>query len=395
MKKIGIVTMVGYDNYGNLLQNYAVTKLIEDMGYQAITLNSEREANELEISKIVTKWEKIRPYYLRRYIKSKAFQLFGCKSTIDFFPINIFKLLKNKNEFEKCKEHRFKKFKEFRRRYIPYESVPVDDIHFSEKDYVAFVCGSDVVWHPTYHQNKTNDFLGFASQYKRIALAPSFGVSQIPEDRKESYIEWLNGIKYLSIREEAGASIIKDLIQKEVEVLPDPTLSVEAEHWRSISEKPVTILNKPYILCYFLGNVTIEYLRWIKKCAKQKGKEIICVYDSNWLQYYATNPSEFLWLIDHADSVFTDSFHGVVFSLLFHTPFVAFRRVEEGLSIFSRIESLLKCMKMENREFGKTKLDQFDKLNFNYVDERIGYLKEKEKIFLKNAIKEIEEKSDR
>lgn len=382
--------MVGYDNYGNLLQNYAVTKLIEDMGYQAITLNNECKEKELETSKIVTRWEKIRPSYLRRYVKVKAFQLIGCKNTMDFLPVNAIKLLKNKNKFQKCKELRLEKFQKFRGKYIPYEPKSVNNTDFLEKDYMAFVCGSDVIWHPTYHYNKTNDFLGFAPQYKRIALAPSFGVSEIPENRKDLYKEWLKGIKYLSVREKAGAAIVKDLIQKDAEVLPDPTLSIEVDHWRSISEKPAIFPNKPYILCYFLGNVTIEYLRWIKRCAKQKGKEIVYVYDSNLLQYYANDPSEFLWLIDHADSVFTDSFHGVVFSMLFHTPFVAFRRVEEGLSIFSRIESLLQNMNMENREFGKIGVNQFDKLDFKYVDDNIKRMRGKEKKFLWNAINIIE-----
>lgn len=393
MKKIGIVTMVGYDNYGNLLQNYAVTKLIEEMGYQAITLNNECKQDRFENSKVLTRWRKIRPSYLRRYVKAKAFQLIGCKNTIDFFPVNIIKLLKDKNKFQKCKELRFEKFQKFREKYIPYEPVSVDNTYFLEKDYEAFVCGSDVIWHPTYHNNKINDFLGFAPQYKRIALAPSFGVSEIPEDRKESYKEWLKGIKYLSVREKAGAAIIKELIKKDAEVLPDPTLSIEVDHWRSISKKPVSFPNKPYILCYFLGKVTIEYLRWIKRCAKQKGKEIVYVYDSNLLQYYVTDPSEFLWLIDHADSVFTDSFHGIVFSMLFHTPFVAFRRVEEGLNIFSRIESLLQKMNMEKREYGKIELDQFDKLEFEDIDEKIKCMRKKEKSFLENAVKEIKERS--
>lgn len=390
MKKIGIVTVVGYNNYGNLLQNYAVTKLLQDMGYGAVTLNNECIEDSAKSFEDMKKWEKLQPYYLKRYFRVKAFQKIGSKNTKDFYPLNMLKLFKNKKKFQQCKELRLEKFREFRKCYIPYEPLSVEDRHFSEKDYMAFVCGSDVVWHPRYHYNKKNDFLGFAPRSKRIALAPSFGVSEIPENRQEDYKIWLNGIEHLSVREKSGAEIIKSLIKKEAEVLPDPTLMIDTKHWREISRRPDNTPDKSYVLCYFLGNVTLEYSTWIEQCTKMTGKEVVSVCDADFLQYYAMDPSEFLWLIDHADAVFTDSFHGVVFSMLFQTPFVAFRRVEEGLSIFSRIESLLQCTKMEEREFGKVEVNQFDKLDFKCADEKIEKLKEKEVAFLKKAFNEIE-----
>ena len=390
MKKVGIVTTVGYDNYGILLQNYAVTKLIEDMGYQAVTLNNDLEEQEEESDKQVKSLNKLRLYYVRRYFKVKLFQALGCKNTADFLPQNLIRILGKKRTFYRCRELRYRKFKKFRSDYIPYETLPIENSGFLESDYTAFVCGSDVIWYPKLHYNKINDFLGFTPRYKRIALAPSFGVSEIPEERKESYKKWLDGIKYLSVREKAGAAIIKDLIQREAEILPDPTLSIKAEHWRSIAKKPDVIPHKSYVLCYFLGNVTHEYLKWIKECARVDKKEIVWVYDVNYLQYYATDPSEFLWLLDNADAVFTDSFHGIVFSMLLHTPFVAFRRIEEGLSIFSRIESLLHCMNMEEREYGKIGVNQFDKLKFDLIDDKIKQLRKKECDFLNKAFQEIE-----
>lgn len=392
MKKVGIVTTVGYDNYGNLLQNYAVTKLIEDMGYQAVTLNNELEEHDTASFEQVKGLSKLRLYYVRRYLKVKFFQAVGCKNTADFFLPNLIKIIKRKKSFQECRDKRYKKFKKFRSDYIPYESLPIESSDFRESDYTAFVCGSDVVWYPTYHYNKVNDFLGFAQPYKRIALAPSFGTSEIPPNRQEDYRTWISGIKYLSVREDAGAEIIRNLTGREAEVLPDPTLSISANHWREISKKPKNVPENSYILCYFLGNITSEYAKWIKKYKKLKGKEIISIYDASFLQYYAIDPSEFLWLIDHADAVFTDSFHGIVFSMIFHTPFVAFRRVEEGLSIFSRIESLLHCMKMEAREFGKVTFNQIDQVDFGYINEKINKLRGKEISYLQNAFSEIDKK---
>lgn len=390
MKKIGIITMVGYDNYGNLLQNYAVNRLLEDLGYQAVTLNNEVKEDAHMVLPQIGILEKIRPGYLRKFFKVRANQLMGCKNTSDYTWSSMIRLFKNRKDFLKCKEKRLESFKAFRKKYIPYEPLPVCDEYFPEEDYFAFVCGSDVIWYPRYHYNKENDFLGFAQEYKRIALAPSFGVSELPSQRKDAYRVWLEGIKYLSVREDAGATIIKNLIRREVPVLCDPTLAIDVNYWRDMSKKPVGIPVKSYILCYFLGDMTSEYSKWIKECAHLKEKEIICVYDANFLQYYATDPSGFLWLIEHASAVFTDSFHGIVFSILFHIPFIAFQRKEDGLNIFSRIGSLLHRLNMENREFGKVEINQFDKLDFDGVDDKIAVMRERERSFLESAIKEIE-----
>ena len=76
--------------------------------------------------------------------------------------------------------------------------------------------------------------------------------------------------------------------------------------------------------------------------------------------------------------------------MLLHTPFVAFQRIEEGLSIFSRIESLLHCMNMEERKYGKISVNQFDKLKFDLIDDKIKQLRKKECDFLNKAFQEIE-----
>ena len=391
MKKIGIVTMVGYDNYGNLLQNFAVKTLLEEMGFQGITLNNDVIEDQAARTSQERFWKKFTPNYLKRYLGMKAQQKLGCKNDSDFHMLNMIRLYRQRSEFQRCKEKRFEIFKAFRDTYIPYEPLPLYDKRFPEESYFAFVCGSDVVWHPTYHYNKENDFLGFAQPYKRISLAPSFGVSEIPENRKMAYSSWINGIRYLSVREDAGAKIIEELVGRKAEVLPDPTLVIDAARWKKVSKKPTVAPEKPYVLCYFLGNMSSEYEGWIKQCADFGKLEIVRVLDANDLQYYTVCPFEFLWLINHADAVFTDSFHGIVFSMLFHTPFVAFRRIEEGLRIFSRIESLLRRVNMEHREFGKVKIEEYDQMDFSSIDDVIESMREKEINFLRYSINAIEQ----
>ena len=391
MKKIGIVTMVGCDNYGNLFQNYAVKKILENMGYEAYTLNNNIRENKVKSKNSF--FTKLTFQYIKAYIKLQLEIRFGCKNSKDFSFAGLFRSVINRKEFVTEKNNRLKRMKEFRSLNIPYDCRLVGTDEFPQDEYFAFVCGSDVVWHPNYHTDKTNDFLGFAPKYKRIALAPSFGVSALPENRKTDYLKWINGIEYLSVRETAGAEIIKELTDREADVLTDPTLSVDAEDWKRLKKCPSDAPKGKYVLCYFLGNKTKKYNEWIESCAKSKDYELVELVDSKDLKHYATDPNEMLWLIDNAEAVFTDSFHAVVFSIIFHTPFVAFKRVERGLELFSRIQSILKLMKFENREFSKVDKENFDSLDFSISDKIIDEEKIKTKRFLKNALEGVEAKT--
>lgn len=364
--KIGIVTMIGNSNYGNVLQNFAVQKIIENLGYESCTLNNNTSnagiLNNNSNNRFTFK-------YAKRYIRSNLQNRFGCKNDRDYYPVNLIKASKNRKTFKQLTEDRKTKLGKFRENNINYDPNPVDSVSFidSIEEYSAFVCGSDVVWHPTYHKNKDADFLCFAPKYKRIAFAPSFGVSIITEEsRKKEYCKWLNEIEYLSVRDESGYNLIKDLTGRESTVLMDPTLCIKASEWRKYAVEPK---EKPYgdfCLCYFIGNMTKEYERFIKK--ESQGKEIVYICDVQDLKYYATSIEELLWLIDNAKMVFTDSFHGVVFSILFHTKFIAFERVEDGLELFTRIESLLKLTKLENNKFG----NHIKEYNFDLADRLIN-----------------------
>lgn len=389
MKKIGIVTMVGYDNYGNLFQNYAVKKILENLGYYAYTLNNNIQEKKVEQKESIV--SKFSPTYIIAYIKTQLSRYFGCKNSKDFSPRGLFRSIVNYKSFNMSKNDRLEKMKIFRDLYIPYDSKLINTSDFSQEEYVAFVCGSDVVWHPTYHVDKTNDFLGFAPKYKRVALAPSFGVSKLPKSREKDYFNWINGIEYLSVRETSGAEIIKKLTNREAVVLCDPTIAVDVDDWKQLQSRPKNAPERKYALCYFLGNKTKEYDKWINSCTKDKSYELVEIIDSNDLKHYATDPCEMLWLIDNAEVVFTDSFHAVVFSILFHTPFVAFKRIEKGLELFSRIQSLLNLMDLQNREFSVIEREQFDKLDFSYSDKVISEEKIKIKMYLTNALSNIEE----
>ena len=102
---------------------------------------------------------------------------------------------------------------------------------------------------------------------KRIAYAPSFGISKIPEEYIDRYKTWLSEMYKLSVREEAGAKIIKELTGRDAVVLVDPTLMLTKEKWLSISKRAKNKPEGKYLLNYFLGSVSKETKKKIKSIA--------------------------------------------------------------------------------------------------------------------------------
>lgn len=371
--KIGIVTIFG-DNYGNKLQNFAVQFIVESMGHEAVTLIP-------EIKRGIRK-----PYSHLETIKK-------------FTPKYIIKALKVRNVNKRliCLETseagrtlvqaRRKSFEEFTQKYLRIEEKTLSMMNGEEewlKGFDYFLCGSDQVWNPTCPEPSKLFFLGFAPKSKRIAIAPSFGVNSLPKHVKPIYAARINDIVHLSVREEQGAKIIKELTGRDATVLADPTLCVSREEWERIEEKPNFDTDTPYVFTYFLGNKTKQYRKYIEKYAKRNGYKIINIFDLRESEYYAVNPAEFVYLIHHAKAVFTDSFHGSVFSIIMNTPFVIFERVGSGKGMSSRIETLLKTFSLENRKFPLS-IENIETVNFDGCDEIIESLRNKMDDFLKNA----------
>ena len=211
-------------------------------------------------------------------------------------------------------------------------------------DYDAFVVGSDQVWNPEMRQiERANFFLQFTEREKRIALSPSISVAAIPEEWKDCFYKGLCGFEELSSRERLGAEIITELTGKDCTVLPDPTLAVNHEVWENLANS-YKVPQKKYLLTYYLGKISPETQALINSTAKENNLEIIHLNNLAYKKLHAIAPEGFLAYIKNADIVFTDSFHGCVFSSIFKTPFVACVRhntEKKSAGIESRIYNLL------------------------------------------------------
>lgn len=365
-KKIGIVTLIGYDNYGNRLQNYAIQETVKTLGYNAETL---------VITDILNKITFINK--LRKRISNLG--------NISF--LGIYKRLKRKLHFYLHREllrNRQYIFLNFVNNYINEVNMNAKDLTVAINNYDFFITGSDQVWNPFYNGFSSIYFLEFAPKEKRIAYAPSFGIPKIPAVYKEKYKKWIMEIPYLSVREESGAKIIKELTGRDVPVLVDPTLMLTREKWLSIAKEDPYKPDKPYLLTYFLGEIPKGTRKRIKKIARDYNLEIVRLADTRDKKRYIAGPGEFIDYINSADLVCTDSFHGSVFSILMETPFIVFDRV--GTSMYSRIETLLNKFNLHSRQANYIKDDEIFNIDFSHIPPILDEERKKALNYLKEAL---------
>lgn len=324
--KIGIITITEGTNIGNRLQNYAVQEFLKKQG-------------------------DIKPETIKNYGSSKILkrEIWLKLSKIK----KIIKIIIGKNRKENYYFlKRQKSFKKFNKQYINYSKYKISNTDIDKNinmSYNYFICGSDQIWNSNFPENAYVNFLQFADKEKRIAFAPSFATNTINENMIENYTKWLKEIPHLSVREDRGKEIIKELTGRDdVEVLVDPTMLLIEEDWSKIAKRPQQLKNDKFILNYFLGELSEKRKNEINKIAKENGCEVINIMDKN-SPYYSLGPSEFLYLEKNAFLVCTDSFHSSVFAILFGRPFIVFDREDSWAKMNSRLETLLKKFELEDR----------------------------------------------
>ena len=200
--------------------------------------------------------------------------------------------------------------------------------------YDCFVIGSDQVWNSDFDFTSEAEYLPMVPADKKVSYAASFGVSEITENRERT-AELLSGIRSISIRERAGADIVRDLTGRKAAVVLDPTLLLGPDDWKRVSKKPAKVdCSSPFVFKYVLGNDVNE--RRIGQMAQDRDLVIVDVMDPS----LAIGPSEFVWLIAHSELVCTDSFHASVFALLHHKPLAIFERDSSDADMSSRFDTL-------------------------------------------------------
>lgn len=353
-----IITLRGYHNYGNLLQNYAVQQVLKQYFRSVTTYN-----------------------YLNKEVKKQSKFKKMIKAPISFVknPIDFYKKLKyyiNLKQYNKLIIEREKQFKDFFVSKIKY----IDTFDYNNNIFDYYVVGSDQVWNYEYGANPLF-FLNPFDELKRVSYAASFGADFIPNHLIDYYVKHLNGIPQISVREQSGAKIIKDLTGKDSPVLIDPTMMITKDDWQQVAKVCKNKPNVKYLFAYFLGEKVNKFRKESYQYANKTNLKTV-EFNNKHSMYYTNGPAEFIDYIKDAQIVFTNSFHGAVFSIIFKKPFVLFSR--DGMN--SRIETLLTTFKLKDRMWDKVKQNQsYLTCDYSQIDDILNEERNKAYKFLSKA----------
>lgn len=356
MLRVAIITINDNNNYGNRLQNYALQQYL---------------FNKIKIEKVDTIW------YDPQYRYMSQTNIFSWETWIKY-------IINWKNQRVYLKEEYLKNnirmynISKFTEKINTRFDFKIKNNLEAKYDY--FIVGSDQVWNLNFWSKKCDHanirFLKFAPKEKRVAYAASIAIPSIPKDKEQFFRDSLNEMKAISMREKSGAELVKNLTGKDVPVVVDPTILLSKEEWQKIELVPEWYNGEKYILTYFLGNPSPI----IENLAKKNNWKIYNLMDKSNLDLYASRVEEFVYLIDHAQLIATDSFHACVFSILMGTPFLVVNRQQKGMAdMTSRIDTLLELFGYHDRYIVNGKCELSDKGILNMDFSRVKAIQEREK----------------
>ena len=209
----------------------------------------------------------------------------------------------------------------------------------------------------------------------------------------------MQSFAYISVREKSGQELLKRELGLDIPQVLDPVLMVGKNYWQNKIRKIEPLIQGKYILCYFLNNSTCGEAVAIK-LSKKTGYRIVCIVTGNKSTSIGDNcyptPLEFVKLIDEAEYVVTDSFHGVAFSILMNTNFYVVKReymVEDGQQ--TRIDSILNIVGLEET-LVKSSFDfHKDIICFKKINLILEKEQEISRKYLINALRDVIERGDK
>lgn len=335
MKKIGIITLNGEFNYGNRLQNFALQKVLQSYNVQADT--------------IVIKTNKLDKLKKDLWIGG----IHGISDLNQMLKKNFSKMtpssIERRKNYKAMQAAKWGIIGRFSQKNISTLKVEKKYLTHLQQHYDLFIVGSDQVWNPNIIEFDPTHFLDFTPKEKRYSYSASFGVDQLPKSPhglKEHYRRYLQQMAYLSVREASGAKLVEELAGENADVAPDPTLLLSKDEWYCELDIRGTEETR-FLLIYFVSELSTEIYQEIKRFAKEKQLLIVQIMgDTFGKDRIVADPQQFVELIDQAQYVFTDSFHGSVFSIIMQTPFFVYERTDHK-GTYTRIESLTRQFQME------------------------------------------------
>ena len=335
MKTVGVITLCNSTNFGGVLQAVALHYALNKVGKDAVMI---------VYQKPTTAWNSVKEYlYLRKkYYGVDILRMAGG---------SFMTLLKNIHYFEKKKK--IASFDDFRKEHlIMTQYFPCfQDLKGIGNRYDAYITGSDQVWNAEFTDGVLDPayLLEFVDPgIAKYSYAASAGGLK-SEDYLLDLLEKIKDFKGISIREQSLAERLKKLSAYKIKCHLDPVFLLSKEEWQAMEKEPSHYLPPNYILNYYLDqnaekDIILNNISDILKLPIVDINPSGLFLNKKRICNRSAGPGEFLYYIEHADYVVTDSFHAVAFSLIFQTNFIACNR--EGQE--SRIKDLLKKVELDN-----------------------------------------------
>ena len=361
--KIGLITTHNVNNYGAMLQTFALSKFLSIYGKtRVINYHNKHISDSMKLVRV------------NLSIKGVA-----------SFIKDIFRLLPRYRVI--------KKFKQFQKKHLVFtgktDSKNIKNFNFN--DFSHIVAGSDQIWNPACISKDgkidKNYFLNFAKSQKKISYASSLGSYIFSNEEKVLVKRYLKDFKSISVREEDGKLQLEKFINQKISHVLDPTLLLSEKEWIDLMDLKKS--KEKYILLY-----SVPQTKFLKElCEYFSAKYNLPIYsiDQNPFspikvkrRIMDAGPKEFLNLFLNSEFIITDSFHGTCFATNFKKNFVVGH--PEGLS--NRIESYLKSIGL-NERIVKNKeemLNLSNSINFEKSNDLLLQLRKDSKIFIKNSI---------
>lgn len=369
-RKIGIITFHRSYNYGAALQAYATVQFLACNGYEPMVIdycpsNLNKYGTFKTLFSDVSNMGSALPLRaVKAFVKS-----IGNKKRIEVFNKFI--------DGEMPLTHRYNSCQELK------DDLPLADIYCT---------GSDQVWN-NYYTKKFDPsfFLAFAPEHSTcISIAASFGKETFGEEDMAFLRKELRRYRYLSVRENTGLELLHKLGYSHADLMLDPTLLLLRKDWSSFAKKSV---ESNYVLVYQLHGES-NTTRMAREYAKRQGLPLLSIVTMPYQckpgsqHIIAPDVHEWVGLFKGASCVFTDSFHGTVFSLLFEKNLAVTLPPRFG----NRITSLLSAIGGEsfvcsNVDEWSSRLDTLDKQS---ILNELSRLCEEKRTLLINRLKSLE-----
>lgn len=363
-KSVGIITMHKVQNFGSVLQAFALQYIINNFGFkvQLIDYIFPNEAHGKEKISLLQR--------IKTFVGQKFNLTSGCVVL---------------NKFDRF----YKKYFSLSDRYLS-----IEEILSNPPKYDIYITGSDQVWNPNFIMKDTTFFLDFVSDGRKIAYAPSFGVSALENSYIDEIRPLLSQYYRLSCREKSGSMLIKDMIGEDVSVVLDPTLLISADQWNQLMNVKKE-QNQKFVFLY-IQKYSFDPSNKMERLLKRiKEKLNIKVYstctlpsscDGLFTYIDDAGPLDFLYYIRNASFVITASFHGTAFAVNYGKPFYSIILSKDASD--DRQLSFLRLIGLEDRALMLD--DCIENIDFDFDDINVGYelssLREKSIEYLKEAL---------